>query len=75
MWVVHARHLPLGYLTENKTKTIYIYSPNSACTTEGFLLGLYSNSPGIQDCWWSACRPPVDQLPIAWNSGLLVVSL
>ena len=29
------------------------YSPNSACTTEGFLLPLYSNSPGFQDCWSS----------------------
>ena len=30
------------------------YSPHSACTTEGFLLALYSNSSGFQDCWWSA---------------------
>ena len=29
------------------------FSPNSACTYP-FLLRLNSNSPGNQDCWWSA---------------------
>ena len=31
----------------------YEYSPNSACTTEGFLLGLYSNSLGNRKSWSS----------------------
>ena len=30
-----------------------INSPNSACTTEGFLLFLYSNSPGNRKSWSS----------------------
>ena len=34
-----------------------LYSPKSACTTEGFLLVLYSNSPVFQDCWLPAHLP------------------
>ena len=44
----------------------------------GELVPLLNNSPGFQDCWWSAYYLSLgtsDQLPpIVWLSGLLVVA-
>ena len=52
---VHAQtHIRVNTKYIHAARCKYIYSPNSACTTEGFLLGLNSNSPGNQDSWSSA---------------------